>query len=248
MCTDVSHSTKKATQYAKRYGDPDMWEAALEESPATYRVSGFDEPYLPVILNEDPENVDFLHWAFMPFEFAPKINGKPMNTLNARNDRIFTERSIFRQAALSRRCLVMLDGFFDHHVKDDIKYPHFVQLKTKEPFMVAGLWQTFTDPKDEVETNTLTLVTGPANKEMAWIRGEKAYSPESRMVYIVEEKDDEAWLHGDPKKAEKLIKPLPDGLLDYYPCQPLKTIKKLKREYMGNVPGLLQRKRYPELE
>lgn len=248
MCYDVTYSTKNANQYAKRYGDADMWETALQYSPPTYHGSGFDEPHLPVILNEDPENVDFLHWAFMPFAYAPQIKGKPMNTLNARDDRIFTERSIYRQAAESRRCLVMIDGFFDQYKKGDLLFPHYVQMKTKEPFMVAGLWQTFTDPKDEVETNTLTLVTGPANKEMAWIHNEKPYTPESRMVYIVDKKDDETWLHGTPEKAKALIKPLPDGLLDYYPCQPLKTVKKLNRVYMGNVSGLLERKRYKELD
>lgn len=248
MFYDISHSTKKVSQYAKRFGSEDIWESALEESSPTYHVTGFDEPHLPVILNEDPENVNFLHWAFMPFAHAPKIKGKAMNTLNARNDRIFTEKSLYKKSAENRRCLVMLDGFFDLYKKDDLVFPHFIQLKTKEPFMVGGLWQTFTDPKDEVQINTLTLVTGPANKEVAWVRNEVAYSPESRMPFIVEKKDDEKWLHGNSEVAQKLIKPLPDGLLDVYPSQPLKTSKKLKREYMGNVPGLLQRKHYPELD
>jgi putative SOS response-associated peptidase YedK len=248
MSYDISHSTKNAKQYAKRYGNTDMWENVLEDSIPTYHVSGMHEPDLPVILNEDPENVNFLHWAFMPFEFAPQIKGKPMNTLHARDNRIFTEKSIYRDAAETRRCLVMLDGFFDHYKKDDLTFPHYVQLKTKEPIMVAGLWQTFTNPKDEVETNTVTLVTGPANKEVAWVQNETPYSPESRMMFIVDKKDDETWLHGDTEEAKALIKPFPDGLLDYYPCQPLKTVKKLHRLYLGNVPALLERKRYKELE
>jgi len=248
MSYDISHSTKNAKQYAKRYGNIDIWENALEESIPTYHVSGMTEPNLPVILNEDPENVNFLHWAFMPFEFAPQIKGKPMNTLYARDNRIFTEQSIYRDAAETRRCLVMLDGFFDHYKKDDLTFPHYVQLKTKEPFMVAGLWQTFTNPKDEVETNTVTLVTGPANKEVAWIHDETPYSPESRMMFIVDKKDDETWLHGNAEEAKALIKPFPDGLLDYYPCQPLKTVKRLHRMYLGNVPALLERKNYRELK
>ena len=248
MSYDVSHSSKNAKKYAKRYGNTDIWEKALQESIPTYHVSGLNEPYLPVILNEDPENVNFLHWAFMPFEYAPKIKGKPMNTLHARDNRIFTEKSIYRNAAETRRCLVMLDGFFGHYKKDDLTFPHYVQLKTKEPFMVAGLWQTFTNPKDEVETNTVTLVTGPANKEVAWINNETPYSPDSRMMFIVDKKDDETWLHGNTKEAKALIKPFPDGLLDYYTCQPLKTVKRLHRLYLGNVPALQERKRYKELK
>ena len=93
MSFDISHSTKNAKQYAKRYGNTDMWENALEQSVPTYHVSGMNEPDLPVILNEDPENVNFLHWAFMPFEFAPQIKGKPMNTLQARDKRFETEKA-----------------------------------------------------------------------------------------------------------------------------------------------------------
>jgi putative SOS response-associated peptidase YedK len=248
MSFDISHSTKNAKQYAKRYGNIGMWDKVVEESAPIYHVSGLTEPHLPVILNEDPQHVHFLHWAFMPFKFAPQIKGKPMNTLYARDNRIFTENSIYRDAAKTRRCLVMLDGFFDHYEKDGQSFPHYVQLKTKEPFMVAGLWQTFTDPVDEVETNTLTLVTGPANKEIAWIHNETPYSPESRMMFIVDKKDDETWLHGSVEEAKALIKPFPDGLLEYYPCQPLKTVKRLHQLYLGNVPALLERKRYKELD
>ncbi|MEQ8472819.1 MAG: SOS response-associated peptidase family protein [Marinoscillum sp.] len=248
MSYDISHSTRNAKLYAKRYGNTDMWAQALKESVPNYHVSGLTEPDLPVILNEDPQSVNFLHWAFIPFEFAPQIKGKPMNTLYARDNSIFTEKSIYRNAAESRRCLVMLDGFFEHYTKDDQTYPHYVQLKTKEPFMVAGLWQTFTDPVDEVETNTVTLVTGPANKEIAWLHNETPYTPESRMTFIVDKKDDETWLHGSPEEAKALIKPFPDDLLEYYPCQPLKTVKRLHRMYLGNVPALLEKKRYKELE
>lgn len=248
MSYDISFATKNAKLYAKRYGDTEMWEEALEYMVPTYHVSGLSEPHLPVILNEDPENVDFLHWPFMPLEFAPKINGKPMKTFHARDDRIFTDKSIFKGSAESKRCLVMLDGFFDEYKKDDMTFPFYIQMKTKEPFMVAGLWQTFTDPVDEVETNTVTLITGPANKEVAWVRNEKPNTPESRMMYIVDKKDDETWLHGSPEEAKALIKPLPDGLLEYYPCQPLKTVKRMHRFYLGNVPALLEKKRYKELD
>jgi putative SOS response-associated peptidase YedK len=248
MSFDISHSSKNAKQYANRYGNLELWEHTSQYVNPTYHVSGMTEPELPVVLNEDPENVNFVQWGFMPFEFAPQINGKPMNTLYARDNRMFTDTSIYRKSAETRRCLVMLDGYFEHYKKGDLTFPHYVQLKTKEPFMVGGLWQTFTDPKDEVKTDTLTIVTCPANKEMAWLHDEKPYTPESRMMFIVDKKDDETWLHGSVEEAKALIKPLPDGLLDYYPCQPLKTVKRMHRLYMGNVPALLEKKRYKELE
>lgn len=248
MCYDAATMTRRANAYAKRHGNIGIWEKAKEQLPPFYHLNGFDEPDLPVITANDPDRVQFFHWGFVPMVYAPTINGRPMNTLNARNDKIFTERSIYRKAAESRRCLVMLDGFFDHHKKNGIAYPHFVQMKNHEPFFVGGLWQTFSYERDDVSIQTVTLVTGPANKEMAWIHNEPAYSPESRMIYIVDPKDDDAWLNGTPEQAMALIRPLPDDALDYHACKPIKSNKKLQRIYAGNVPEIQEYHYYPELE
>ena len=248
MSLDISHSTKNAKQYAERYGDAEMWEYALEDAMQYYHVNGLSEPYLPAITNTDPDNVTYLKWGFIPSEFAPQVKRKPISTLRARNDRIFTEQSMYRQSAQSRRCLVMLDGFFDHYLQGKDTFPYYVRLKTKEPFMVGGLWQTFTDPTDEVKTDTLALITTPANKEMAWIHNEEPYTPASRMLFIVDKKDDQTWLHGTPEEAQAILKPFPDELLEYYTCQPLKTVKLQHRLYLGNVPALLEPKVYKELK
>ena len=248
MCYDAATMTKKAKHYAKRYGTEGAWEHLQVKFPAMYHMNGFDEPDLPVITNEAPEQVQLHHWAFVPFIYAPQINGRPMNTLNARNDKIFSSRSIYHESATMRRCLVMLDGFFDHHHKNGKAFPYYVQLRSREPFLVGGLWQTFIHPKDGIPINTVTLVTGPANKEMAWIHNEPAYSPDSRMIYIVDPKDDDVWLHGTVDEARERIKPLADGLLDYHPCQPIKSNKKLNRVYQGNVPEIQEKKYYAELE
>lgn len=248
MSFDISICTKNAKQYAERYGNPEMWESGLEDAIPFYHVSGMTEPYLPAILNTDPDNVNYLKWGFIPFEFAPQIKRKPINTLKARNDRIFTDKSMYRESAESRRCLIMVDGFFEHYRKGKDTFPHYVQMKNKEPFMIGGLWHTFTDPTDEVKTETVTLVTTPANKELAWLHGEEPYTPESRMLFIVDKKDDETWLHGTAEEAQSLLKPFPDDILEYYTCQPLKTVKLQHRMYLGNVPALLEKKRYKELE
>lgn len=248
MCYDAATMAKKAAKYAQRYGKEAMWEVAKQKSPPLFHVSGFDEPDLPVITNVDPSNVNFFQWGFVPFVYAPNINGRPMNTLNARNDKIFTDKSVYRKSADSKRCLVMLDGFFDHQKKDGVVYPYFIQLKSKEPFMVGGLWQTYLNERDEIEINTVTLTTGPANKEMAWVHNEPAYSPDSRMIAIINKEDDDAWLNGSSEIASKLIKPLPDDSLICSPCQPIKSNKKLNRSYLGNVEEIQSYHYYPELE
>lgn len=247
MCYDVSTMTKKAQHYAKRYGDESMWKEIQKKYPPTYHVNGFSEPDLPLIRNDITDIVQLHHWAFVPFVYAKKINGRPMNTLNARDDKIFSSRSVYKKSAAEKRCLVMIDGFFDHHKKDGIAYPYYIQLNTKEPFMVAGLWQSYESKKDHITLDTVTLVTAPANKEMAWIHNEPAYSPESRMIYIVKQEDDETWLHGTPEEAKALIQPLPDDALTFHACYPIKSNKKLNRIYLGNDPQIQQPMDYPAL-
>ena len=174
MCYDVSYLTKKAERYAKQYGKKQDWEDIMKRLPPTFHASGFDEPQLPAITGEH-RGVVALDWPFLPPSFTPfGSSGRPLNTLNARDDRIFTEKSLFHEAAKHRRCVVFLDGFFDHHKKNGIVFPHYVRLKDGLPLAVAGLWQEFENT--EVSRECVTLVTTRANKEMAWIHNEPAYS------------------------------------------------------------------------
>jgi putative SOS response-associated peptidase YedK len=201
MCYDAATMVKRAKAYAERIGTQKAWEEAKSKVPPFYHLSGFDEPDLPVLLKPDPDKVHFFQWGFVPMVYAPQIKGRPMNTLNARNDKIFTHRSIYRESAEQRRCIVVLDGFFDHHKKNGIAYPYYVKLKSQEPLLVGGLWQTFVNQKDEIELNTVTLITGPANKEMAWIHNEPAYSPDSRMIFILNKGDEDQWINGTNEEA-----------------------------------------------
>lgn len=247
MCYDVSYLTRKAERYARHHGTAADWEDIKKRLPPVFHASGFDEPALPSITAEH-DSVISLDWPFVPVAFAPRAgDGRPINTLNARDDKMFQKQSIYHKAAHTRRCVIMLDGFFDHHHKNGVAFPHFVQLASGEPMMVAGLWQTYT--KDDIERECATLVTTMANREMAWIHNEPAYSPESRMILILpNEAAKETWLHGSPEEAKEVIRPLPDGALSYHSCRPLRANKKLNRTYVGNDPSIQDRISYPDLE
>jgi putative SOS response-associated peptidase YedK len=65
---------------------------------------------------------------------------------------------------------------------------------------------------------------------------------------VVNKEEDDAWLNGSSEENSLLMKPLPDGALDYRPCQPIKSNKKLNRSYLGNVEAMQSYLYYPELE
>lgn len=233
MCYDVKTMTKKAADYAKRYGKTKDWEFFKKRYPNIYHVSGFVEPQLPVVTGQDPDIMQPLIWH--PASFYPGYN-----TLNARDDKLLSSK-FWRTDFESRRCLVMIDGFFDFHEHGGRKYPYYIQMKSGEPFMIGGLHRKANISGEERET--ITLITTKANKEMAWLHNEPAYSPESRMMFVVEKQHDEEWLSGNWEQAQHLIRPLPDEALSYHPCHKLRG-----KAYKGNVPEIGEKVYYPELE
>lgn len=65
--------------------------------------------------------------------------------INARAETV-AEKSTFRSACAKRRCLVPVDGFYEwEQVRPEDgprpKIPHFIHLKSDEPFVFAGLWE-----------------------------------------------------------------------------------------------------------
>lgn len=240
MCYDVATMTKKALDYAKRYGKQEDWEDIKKRLPPTYHVSGFTEPSLPVITNQDPDKVQIFSWPFIPMAYSK------LNTLNCRDDNMFKSFT-YKDSARNRRCLIMIDGFFDFHHKGGVSYPYFVQMQDGNPFTVGGIWQNF--KKDGIERNTVSIVTTRANKEMTWLHNEPAYSAESRMMLVITKETESEWLDGEWESlADRVIKPLPDDALKYHPCEPIKPNKKLNRVYIGNVPEIQNYHYYSELE
>src|SRR5437016_2650502 len=76
------------------------------------------------ILRVDPKRpgrrIELVRWGLVP-SFAPDPSiGQRM--INARVESIFT-RSAFRDAARERRCLVVVDGFYEWQPRGKLKQP-----------------------------------------------------------------------------------------------------------------------------
>ena len=87
------------------------FELLPEFNEPKYYVSGFDFPKMPVITNEQPDNIQGFTWGLVPswvnsHNDAVEIRS---NTLNARSDTVFTKPS-FRNAIRKRRKVFMNGG------------------------------------------------------------------------------------------------------------------------------------------
>jgi putative SOS response-associated peptidase YedK len=162
------------------------------------------------IANDRPNEYQFLHWGLIPsWAKDPSIG----NTLcNARGETL-GEKPIFRKAYQRRRCLLPTDGFYEWKKLSDgkTKIPYYIQLKSHEPFALAGLWETWQDDKGN-ELRSCTIITTDANALVAELH--------DRMPVILRKVDHARWLDQRELKAEELndlLKPYPAEEMESFP-------------------------------
>ena len=148
---------------------------------------------------EQQRELVMLRWGLVPFWAKdPSIANR---MINARAETV-AEKPSYRNAFKHRRCVVLADGFYEWHRQGDIKVPHFISLRSGEPFALAALWETWKDRESGDELQTTTLITTAANKFMQPLH--------HRMPVIVQPDGAEDWLSG---KAGFL-----DGVADRTPA------------------------------
>jgi putative SOS response-associated peptidase YedK len=176
--------------------------------PQRYNVA----PTQPVavIPNDGKNRVDFFLWGLIP-SWA-KDPGIGSRMINARAETL-AEKPAFRTAFRRRRCLVLADGFYEWRQEPGrtTKTPMYVQLKSKEPFGFAGLWEIWQNG-DGSEIRSCTIITTSPNRLMEEIH--------NRMPVILPREAHSIWLSPDelsPKELRPLLGPYPDEEMSAYP-------------------------------
>jgi putative SOS response-associated peptidase YedK len=234
MCYDIKTSLEKQLRRAILDGNADQIKEINEKlsifSPDEIELnhaSGFSHPKMIIYTNENPTKPEIAMWGLIP-KFAKSKDQQEAiwnKTLNAHGETIF-EKPSFKNSAQNQRCLVFLEGFYEHYHNRGKTYPYFIHLKNKEMFSVAGLWTDFVDTETGELTKSFSLVTTKANKEMAEIHNNPTLA-EPRMPLILPEEIQEKWLIeiedvNDQKLIKELIKPFPDNELVSYTVGPIK--------------------------
>jgi len=219
----------------------------LHLGPA-YHASGFDHPDVPVLI-AGSDDIQLYSWGLIPKWVKTPAEAVTIrnSTINARAETMF-EKPAFRDPARSQRCLVLVDGFFEHHHKNGKTFPYHVRLRMDEPMTLAGLWDEWVDPVSGLTRRTYTVVTTRANALMARIHNNPKAGEGPRMPLILPKQAERDWLKPvstkvDQDLIEQLVRAYPEDELDAF------TVKRLRgKEAVGNTPEALQSHRYPELE
>ena len=88
--------------------------------------------------DERQRELVMLRWGLIPFWAKDPAIGNRM--INARAETV-AEKPSYRNAFRHRRCVVLANGFYEWHREGKVKTPHFMSLKSGEPFAMAGLWE-----------------------------------------------------------------------------------------------------------
>jgi putative SOS response-associated peptidase YedK len=90
-----------------------------------YHHSGFSAPLHPVIANESIQSISFFRWGLVPFWTKDESAAERIrtHTLNAKAETIHQKPS-FRSSIMTKRCLVLVDGFYEWREEGGKKYPN----------------------------------------------------------------------------------------------------------------------------
>jgi len=201
MCFTIEvHLSRKAIE--ERFA---VDTSALYDFDFRYFYRAFSNPFIPVISQSDPQNARLLQWGLIPGwsknrEAAERIR---KGTYNARAESLH-EKSSFREPLRSGRCLVIAHGFFEWQHQNNQRIPWYIRLKSDEPFVFAGLCDSWNDPGSGESVNSFSIITTNANPLMA-----KIHNTKQRMPVILSPDNETQWISGDISlfKVKSLLLP-----------------------------------------
>jgi putative SOS response-associated peptidase YedK len=173
-------------------------------------------PTQPILAipNDGAHTADFFVWGLIPsWAKDPSIGSR---LINARAETL-AEKPAFRSAYRYRRCLIFSDGFYEWKTVpgQKTKVPHFIHLKSGEPFAFAGLWEHW-QSADGSEVRSTAIITTAPNELMAPIH--------DRMPVILPRHAYAQWIDPTPRfpvDLNRLLVPYPASEMEAYPVSTL---------------------------
>ena len=162
--------------------------------------------HLPVVSNQHPGQVTLYQWGLIPF-WAKNPSGQRL--INARSETVH-EKSTFKRAFRSKRCLVPAGGYYEWKKTPQGKEPYRIILVDESPFVFAGIWQS---PSEQSATQTpeYCIITTQAPTSIKNIH--------DRMPVILDKAAWDFWLSDteDSEGLQDILRPIEDNKLQAYP-------------------------------
>lgn len=168
--------------------------------PDRARFNVAPQALLPAVLDDSPGELVPVRWGLVPRWAKDARIGASLSNARAESVR---EKPAFREAFRKRRCLIVVDGFYEWKREGKSKRPYFFSRRDGAPLAFAGLWEEWLAPEGE-PMRTCTVVTCAANETMAPVH--------DRMPVILERPDWARWL-ARTEAPELAMTPAASGVL-----------------------------------
>ncbi|MCP3057631.1 SOS response-associated peptidase [Myxococcus sp. K38C18041901] len=182
---------------------------------------------MPVVPNDGARMLDAFRWGLIPSWAKDASIGNKL--INARGETV-AEKPSFRSALKRRRCLVLVDGWFEWKQSTKPKTPFYFHRADGKPLALAGLWEEWTAQDTGEVLRTCTIITTSPNALMAPIH--------DRMPVILPPPAQEVWLRPEPQESSVLLPllvPVADDGLDAY------EVARVVNSPTNDVPACVER-------
>ncbi len=163
----------------------------------------------PIITGADrgSRHLTMMDWGFLSENYKIK-SGATNRMINARSETLF-EKNSFKDAAVSQRCLILADGFYEWKHDGGGKKAYYIYKKDHKSFAFAGLWRFEGDHTHlGFDTKSFVIVTREAVRPIQQIH--------HRMPFILNEEHCEPWLNGTVAAATNMLNGNYHIELDYH--------------------------------
>ncbi|MEP6713679.1 MAG: SOS response-associated peptidase family protein [Ferruginibacter sp.] len=211
------------------YGDWPVIKPSLDGKD--WDVVAMEWGFIPSYLNTAQDVYNFRHgYTDASGRFRP-----PLTTLNAMGEELLKPGKMFRDAALHRRCLILSSGFYEHRhifpigkkglpLKTAVKYPYHITVKDTPVFMMAGIYQPWTDKETGETKDSFAIITTDANPLMKQIHNSK-----NRMPTLLSDQLADEW--SNPDLTEERITQL---ATNQFPVEKMKA-HTVAKDFLANV-------------
>lgn len=153
-------------------------------------------------------NVDHdcqVRWSLVPYWVVHSDDSTEL--INA-YERAVAKKNSLRDAYKQRRYLDIASGFYGWQGERGPKQPYRGTRADEESFAFAGLWETWKQNGDSLQTTT--IITTDANELVEGIH--------DRMPVILQPENESRWLEeDDPDELHALLDPFDSGAMEAFP-------------------------------
>lgn len=187
-----------------------FFDSMLEDIPVTFNLIPGQK--MAAMTFDHPKKLTSFHWGLVCA--WDKDTSFAFKRINARSESV-REKPSYRDAFKKRRCLLIIDGFYEWKREGKQKQPYYFKMKDHDLFALAGIWEPWQD-----HYFSCSVITTGANKLMEPIH--------DRSPVIIPEHKFDVWLDTayQGKELDTLMQPSDSALMETFPVSSLVNFPK----------------------